>query len=629
MQPETWIVFLVVLTFRFHQLCHKAMQKWISFALNINVLLLFLVSTQDKFCVSDVAFAVNFRTEVSGKACEHTQSTVYKPRPGHITQMMCSSVQIKFDGESFRGYDVQRRGGEQNLALRSNFLVSGSVKEQREALNNNQLNREIIYENIKRKIRASSYDFGTQNLNRFFARFDVDRNGFLDITEFQQIIRQLGIRADRLSLEEIRIILKEISSEENVSVHEFMHWLDKNGNKFPSAVRVDSNQSQAAWTYGENLVSSFSNENSQSQGGDRMSPIAKTIFQSSSMPEQSSDTLSFISSVVDRPESHVAALSYFLMNEMGIPRDKLTSIALKFPEVYTLDLENSLRPLLDDMLGLGIPTPKIAKMVVSFPPLLTISKEKREQVLTCLEDLGVPNGRVGKCICVHPQLLGLSVENKILPMAQFLVSEGGVPLSCLSKIILSVPSLIGFSIKQNLGPKFHFLRNELHLSREQAGAVVCKFPQILCLSLENNIKPTILFLTEELGIALHDVGKIVQQNPQLLGLNVATNLRRKVQYLVGELGVPQEQLARIVTAFPTLLSLSDETNLRPKVSFLTQEAGFAIHDIVKAPHLLAYSLEQRIKPRCALMKKAGLRMALASLLSPSDSVFYARFSAAL
>jgi mTERF domain-containing protein len=158
---------------------------------------------------------------------------------------------------------------------------------------------------------------------------------------------------------------------------------------------------------------------------------------------------------------------------------------------------------------------------------------------------------------------------------------------------------------------------------------VCKFPQILCLSLENNIKPTILFLTEELGIALHDVGKIVQQNPQLLGLNVATNLRRKVQYLVGELGVPQEQLARIVTAFPTLLSLSDETNLRPKVSFLTQEAGFAIHDIVKAPHLLAYSLEQRIKPRCALMKKAGLRMALASLLSPSDSVFYARFSAAL
>ena len=61
------------------------------------------------------------------------------------------------------------------------------------------------------------------------------------------------------------------------------------------------------------------------------------------MPEPtSSDTLSFISSVVDRSESHVAALSYFLMNDLGIPRDKLTSIALKFPEVYSLDLENSL-----------------------------------------------------------------------------------------------------------------------------------------------------------------------------------------------------------------------------------------------------------------------------------------------
>jgi hypothetical protein len=627
------------------------MLKWTSCGLNVNLLLLLLMSTQENCCVSDVAFAPNMFTEGSGKACEFlnfrpmcqplilsTWAKAHKPsaKLGYDTRKSCFSLFTMKSGncEGFKEAYDQKSGGEQNLAKRSLSRLSDSIKQQREALNHIQLNRELIYENIKRKIRASSYDFGTQNLNRFFARYDVDRNGFLDISEFQQIIRQLGIRADILSSEEIGIIMKEISSEGNVSVHEFMHWLDRNGNRYPiqtGALRVDANQSQTAWTYGENSFPPFSNAKVQSQ--DRMATVntrmEETALRSASIPESSSsETLSFISSVVDRPESHVAALSYFLMNDLGIPREKLTSIALKFPEVYSLDLENSLKPLLDDMLDLGIPTPKIAKMVVSFPPLLTTSREKRELVLTCLEDLGVPLDRVGKCICLHPQLLGLSVESKILPTAQFLVSEG-VPFSSLRKIISTVPSVLGFSIKQNLHPKFQFLRNELHLSREKAGALVCKFPQVLCLSLANNIKPTILFLTKELGIPLEDVGKIVHQNPQLLGLNVATNLRRKVDYLVEELGVPHEQLARIVRAFPTLLSLSDETNLRPKVSFLTEEAGFAMHDIVKAPHLLAYSLEQRIKPRCALMKKAGVRMALASLLSPSDSVFYARFSAAL
>jgi hypothetical protein len=603
-----------------------------------------LVFTQVNYCVPDVAFAV-----ASNQACEHlqirysrTRSPLSVARLGFTTKKKCTTSwhNMRLDiGEVSRGAYDQMVGEPKSLALRSLYRLTDSVQKQREALNNMHLNREIMYENIKRRIRASSYDFGTQNLNRFFARFDVDRNGFLDISEFQQIIRQLGIRADILSLEEIRIMLTEISSEGNVSVHEFMHWLDTNGNRYPiqtSAVGVDRNRRQAAWTYGENLVTTVSPEKAQSVENFRKASVETQhnmegrTFRSDSLPgHSSSDTLSFISAVVDRSEDHVAALSYFLMNDLGIPREKLTSIALKFPEVYSLNLENSLKPLLNDLLELGIPTPKIAKMVVSFPPLLTISSEKRELVLKCLDDLGVPLDRVGKCISLHPQLLGLSVDSKILPTVKFLVNDGAVPRSCLGRIISSVPSVLGFSIKQNLEPKFQYLRNDLHMSPEKAGAVVGKFPQVLCLSLENNIKPTILFLTEELGIALTDVGKIVHQNPQLLGLSVATNLRRKVGYLVEELGVPQEQLARIVTSFPTLLSLSDETNLRPKVSFLTQEGGFSMHDIVKAPHLLAYSLEQRIKPRCALMKKAGVRMALASLLSPSDSAFYARFSTAL
>ena len=89
------------------------------------------------------------------------------------------------------------------------------------------------------------------------------------------------------------------------------------------------------------------------------------------------------------------------------------------------------------------------------------------------------------------------------------------------------------------------------------------------------------------------------------------------------------QVGQVVSMFPPLLSLSHEANLAPKVRFLTDEAGFSLSEVAKAPRLLAYSLERRIKPRCAVMLKSGVRMALASLLSPSDAVFYASFKTVL
>jgi len=40
------------------------------------------------------------------------------------------------------------------------------------------------------------------------------------------------------------------------------------------------------------------------------------------------------------------------------------------------------------------------------------------------------------------------------------------------------------------------------------------------------------------------------------------------------------------------------------------------------PQLLAYSLEQRIKPRHRLLHSKGLKLGLHSMLSPTDIAFY-------
>jgi hypothetical protein len=497
--------------------------------------------------------------------------------------------------------------------IRRIYTDTDSITKQRDNLNNIQIHRELVYRTIKKKIRASSYDFGTQNINHFFARFDIDRDGCLDFSEFQNVVRQLGIHPGKLSQEEVRIIWQEMNSEGNVNVHSFLQWLDAR-----TVVRSDLQSSeQTAWTYGESAGPSLRS------GEDKFLRAANSL--ESCVPLNSS---SFINSIVGGCEDRVSEVSYFLMTEIGISQEKLISIALKAPEIYHLDVKASLKPLLDDMLDLGVQTQKVAKMIHLFPALLSISHEKRRDVICCLGDFGLSPNLIGKCLHTHPQLLSLNVQDKIIPTAHYLVSEAGISKSGLCKIVSTLPSVLGLSVSNNLRPKFDFFRDELRLSKAKVAALVMKFPQVLCLSLSNNIRPTIQFLTDELGIASSDTGKIVHQNPQLLGLNVAVNLRGKVAYLVEELGVPREQLGRIISAFPTLLSLSHETNLRPKVSFLTDVAGFSMSEIVRAPHLLAYSLEQRIKPRCAVMIKSGARMALSSLLSPSDAVFNSRFGAA-
>ena len=46
---------------------------------------------------------------------------------------------------------------------------------------------------------------------------------------------------------------------------------------------------------------------------------------------------------------------------------------------------------------------------------------------------------------------------------------------------------------------------------------------------------------------------------------------------------------------------------------------------MSSPQLLAYSLEQRIKPRHRLLIGKGLKLCLHSMLAPTDNMFYRRY----
>lgn len=95
----------------------------------------------------------------------------------------------------------------------------------------------------------------------------------------------------------------------------------------------------------------------------------------------------------------------------------------------------------------------------------------------------------------------------------------------------------------------------------------------------------------------------------------------------------QEEVGQIVMRYPTLMGLSIDNNLRPKLNYLVDEVKIdrtVIRNQLKTcPQLLAYSLEQRIKPRHRLLHSKGLKLGLHSMLSPTDIAFYQRYGGGL
>ena len=532
------------------------------------------------------------------------------------------------------------------------------------------MEREAAYEGMKRRIRAESFEYGEADYRGLFARFDCDKNGFLDRKEFENFCMQMGMRTGLLTEEEREMILTEASNSDDgiVRVREFLQWVSNNNPLFaPNAVqgqnalpRVSSQiQSPSArdvstaakrtWSYGESFLEEAERELSQlgpeavpSAGelpvavGGRATETAGPAVSKIGGVQTGDDDESELSrvgklvrawvddSVVD---SQLESVVYYLLYDLGVAEHSLVGMALSAPGIFGLDVEERLKPNVEFLQELGLSKAKICKLSVSFPQLLQARVTQKEETAAYLEQLGVPRESLGKILAANPQLLRLSISANLQPTVEFLVQEAGVPLAKLGAVILAFPTVLSYSIELNLRPKLRFLLEEVGVEKARIGAVLIKFPQLLGLSISRNLRPTIAYMVQELGLASSEVGKIVQQHPQLLGLSVEDNLKHKVRYLVEELGLPAQRLAAVISSFPTLLSLSVTQNLRPKVQFLLDEAGYDLEDIARSPNLLAYSLERRIRPRFAQLQRMGTRVALGSLLSYSDKDFEKRFGA--
>ena len=570
-------------------------------------------------------------------------------------------------------------------------LPSGSLREQREKLNQMHVERDAWYDLMRRRVRASSYQDGALDVRRLFSQFDTNKSGSLDLAEYRALLMRVGLRPFFITDEDLRILFYEMGATGRgleIRAREFFAWFSGSGQasvaggavaqergtwqasvaasapgsavarKSPEGIRggeATSTRAVDGWSYGESV---WWDEGPETR-------VLKSIVQADAelLPDlaaagpgkprvrtapavtaDKSSVLSAASQLLDTQaetdnlqpllaevepwtqatRDKLRSSLHFLVTELGLPASKVKALALESPGVFGLDVDYQMRPRIDALREIGMPIKSIPKFLALVPDLLEADGwERRQGAMTFLTELGIPQERLGACLARHPRVLDLSFET-MSSVVDFLVVEGGIPRAKVSKIVEVMPSLLSHSVDRNLRPKISFLVEDVGIAPEGLAAVLRKFPQVLGLSVESNLRPTVRYLTDELGVMHGDLSRILTSMPQLLGLSVQGNLQVKVKYLVSELGIPKDRIRDIIVMSPALLSLSVEKNLLPKVQFLVEEAGFSVQEIIKAPNILAYSLD-RMRFRHEFLTKKGLKLGLASMVSYSNTEFQRRF----
>ncbi|KAF4367646.1 hypothetical protein CsatB_021308 [Cannabis sativa] len=281
--------------------------------------------------------------------------------------------------------------------------------------------------------------------------------------------------------------------------------------------------------------------------------------------------------------------------------------------VSEIDIDGNLRPNILYLQELGLDLDQIKGITRRFPSFAYYSLEgKIKPVVEFLLDLGVSKSDIPNILHKRPQLCGISLHENIRPTMKFL--EGlGVDKTQWAKVIYRFPALLTYS-RQKMQTAVDFLY-DIGLSKENIGKVLTRWPNITSYSVEDKLQPTAKYF-RSLGV---DVSVLILRAPQTFGLSIEANLKPITEFFL-ENGYTKDEVGTMISRYGALYTFSLNENLIPKWKFyLTME--YPKSELVKFPQYFGYSLEERIKPRYALMKECGVTLLLNQLLSLSRSNF--------
>lgn len=287
--------------------------------------------------------------------------------------------------------------------------------------------------------------------------------------------------------------------------------------------------------------------------------------------------------------------------------------ALARVSVSEIGPSGKLPPHVTYLVELGMDLEAIREVIRKFPAFAYYSLDRKiKPVVDFLLELGISKSDIPTIISKRPQLCGISLSENLIPTMTFL-EKLGVDKGQWAKVIYRFPALLTYS-RPKLKRTVDFLY-EMGLTAENVGKVLTRCPNIISYSVDDKLRPTVEYF-HSLGV---DVAPLLQRSPQTFGLSIEANLKPVTEFFL-EKGYTIEDVRTMISRYGALYTFSLAENLNPKWEFfLTME--YPKSELVKFPQYFGYSLEDRIKPRYAIVQEKGVRLLLNQVLSLSGTEF--------
>jgi hypothetical protein len=237
-------------------------------------------------------------------------------------------------------------------------------------------------------------------------------------------------------------------------------------------------------------------------------------------------------------------------------------------------------------------------------------KRKIRPITKYLISFGLTNQELKKVIMSHPEIYDFSLQNLKNQVRYF--RSKGLEKDDIKKIIKKNVVVLGYKTRNK--PRLN-LFSSYGCSRSTLRKLLIRYPQIMGLSIRL-IKDRLDYLIERGGT---DIDLVINKHPQIVSYDIYSTMKPKLAYF-WQKGFRRKAITTILYRTPTLMGLNLENNIKPTYDRLI-DIGLTPKEIRKNPGLLRYSLEERINPRAAFLKKKHLVRSPSYYLSQTDRYF--------
>ena len=301
----------------------------------------------------------------------------------------------------------------------------------------------------------------------------------------------------------------------------------------------------------------------------------------------------------------------FLVRALDLSKTELRSLVVAYPCILCYSMQNLSKKLEFYRTELELDTNQIRELLLSDPRLLCAAVESLEMRLGFLhKEIKIPIKDLQTIIRKNPRIMLYSLMDNLQPkIISFLIMRLYMDPKDIVKLLTSYPAIMDYNLENHMLPIARYFLTELEFSPMELKKILLKFPRLMTHSMFK-IKHVVGFLRFQLGMDADKVKRILYQAPQVISLSTDDTLVSKVNFLEKEFQLQDEDLRKVISGMPSLLCCDLEKNLRPKVVYLMEEFGNDALElrqaIITLPTLLGYSLDKRIRPRLERLKDVGV-----------------------